>query len=84
MHIELIDHDQFGKCTGSVSGVKINNLTYLEEAARSTVRDSSAGGKGLEVAFKNLKIGEKIIGNLTEAKNNGFTVSGTNKVSFIK
>lgn len=84
VHIELIDHDQFGKCTGSVSGVKINNLTYLEEAARSTVRDSSAGGKGLEVAFKNLKIGEKTIGNLTEAKNNGFTVSGTNKVSFIK
>ena len=84
VHIELLDHDDFGKCTGSVSNVNINNLTYLGDSAKSTVRNSSYGGKGLAVTFKGLTIGGKTIGNLTEAKNNGFNVSGTNQVSFIK
>ncbi len=84
VHIELLDHDQFGRCTGSVSNVNINNLAYLGNSAKSTVRDSSYGGKGLAVTFKGLTIGGKTITNLTEAKNNGFTVSGTNQVSFIK
>lgn len=84
VHIELLDHNDFGKCTGSVSNVNINNLKYLGDYAKSTVRNSSYGGKGLAVNFKGLTIGGKSIGNLTEAKNNGFTVSGTNQVSFIK